>query len=104
MNASAHKVLRPAISKPWWRVRRDAQVGLHLDCGTPRLEMDGTRQRRVVPRGAKILVVRCFVHSTREIDPPPDSLVPPSRDGREIVVESLDWHSCVIVALRRSLR
>jgi hypothetical protein len=61
MNAAARKLLRSAMSQPWWQVRWDAQVGLHLDCGTPRLETDGMWQRRVLPRGAKKLVARRVV-------------------------------------------
>lgn len=56
MNDSARKLLRSAMNEPWWQVRWDAQVGLHLDCGTPRLESDGMWQRRVLPRGATKLV------------------------------------------------
>ena len=61
MNDSARKLLRSAMNEPWWRVRWDAQVGLHLDCGAPRLESDGIWQRRVLPRGATKLVARRVV-------------------------------------------
>ena len=61
MNASARKLICSAMNKPWWQVRWDAQVGLHLDCGAPRLESDGMWQRRVLPRGATKLVARRVV-------------------------------------------
>lgn len=58
MNAAARKLLQSAMNKPWWRVRWDAQVGLDLDCGTPRLEIDGVWKGSVLPRGASQLAPR----------------------------------------------
>ena len=58
MNDSARKLLQSAMNKPWWHVRWDAQVGLDLDCGVPRLEIDDAWQRRTLPRGATTLMPR----------------------------------------------